>query len=82
MPVSIATEIFAIGSLMYEILTGTRPYDDRTDEEVESLFMRGVFPDVTDLQFGSVIEKSWKGDFKSAAEILDAVVAAEKSEEL
>jgi len=81
MPISIETEIFAIGSLIYEISTGKKPYDEKTDEEVESLFMRNVFPDTGDVLFGSIVKKCWYGEFESASEVLKAFLETEKSEE-
>ncbi|KAF2105483.1 hypothetical protein BDV96DRAFT_592411 [Lophiotrema nucula] len=75
--ISITTEVFAVGSLIFEISTGKRPYDDIEDEEVESFFRQKVFPRTTDVCFGDIIEKCWFGDFKSVAEILHAILALE-----
>lgn len=35
---TVQTDIFAFGSTLYEIMTGTRPYHDLADEEVEEPF--------------------------------------------
>lgn len=78
--ISLATEIFAIGSLIYEISTGKRPYDEMDDEEVESLFRQGVFPETVNVRFGSIVAKCWYGEFESVEEILEAVLVAEKTD--
>jgi len=67
--ISVATEVFAVGSLIYEISTGKRPYDGIEDDEVESLFRQKVFPTTTDVYLSGIIKKCWLGDFKSVAEI-------------
>lgn len=42
--ISIATEIFAVGSLIFKITMGKRPYDELEDDEIETLFRRKAFP--------------------------------------
>ncbi|KAF1995581.1 hypothetical protein P154DRAFT_473991 [Amniculicola lignicola CBS 123094] len=76
--ISIATEAFAVGSLIYEISTGKRPYDDIEDDEVESLFRRSVFPRTTNVYLGDIIRNCWLGNFKTITEILQAVFPVEK----
>lgn len=66
-------EVFAVGSLIYEISTGKRPYDDIEDDEVESLFRQGVFPGTADVYLGDIIRKCWLGNFKLVVEISHAV---------
>ncbi|PFH56001.1 hypothetical protein XA68_17221 [Ophiocordyceps unilateralis] len=42
-------EIFALGSVFYEIMTGSRPYDSITaigSHEIKNLFSQGRFPDL------------------------------------
>ncbi|KAF2277729.1 kinase-like protein [Westerdykella ornata] len=73
--ISVATEGFAIGSLIYEISTGKRPYDDIEDDEVERLFRQGVFPETGNVYLGEIIRKCWLGYFKSVAEISQAALA-------
>jgi hypothetical protein len=77
-PISVGTEVLAIGNLIFEISTGKRPYDDIGDDEAESLFRRKVFPRTTDVYLGEVIEKCWFGCFESVAEISHAVLAKEE----
>ncbi|KAF1840129.1 kinase-like protein [Cucurbitaria berberidis CBS 394.84] len=70
--ISVRTEIFAVGSLIYEISTGKRPYDELEDGEVEHLFRQGVFPTTSSLYFGGIINNCWLGHYKTVAEILHA----------
>ena len=38
-------ELFALGSLLYEIATGTKPFEGASDHEVQSRYCKGEFPD-------------------------------------
>jgi len=46
---SIEGDVFALGSSMYEIMTGQAPYAGREEEEIEGLFSKSEFPDITSL---------------------------------
>ncbi|KAJ9652346.1 hypothetical protein H2198_008385 [Neophaeococcomyces mojaviensis] len=39
------TELFALGSLLYELQASRKPFHDRSDQEVQSLYAEGSFPD-------------------------------------
>jgi len=71
--ISLPTELFAIGSLIYEIITGKPPYSELEDNDVERLFRRGEFPSTSDIYLGYVIRRCWKGEFETAREVLNAV---------
>ena len=66
---SIQSELFALGSTMYEIWTTTRPYHDEPEETVEQNYKRQCFPDVRTLPVAEIIEKSWHGTYSSADEV-------------
>ncbi|RDL34683.1 Uncharacterized protein BP5553_07811 [Venustampulla echinocandica] len=68
-PSTIATDIFALGSTIYEIMTGTQPYAHHTDEEVEALFKEGTFPPVDTIPCGELIERCWHSEVHSAEEV-------------
>jgi hypothetical protein len=52
---TVQTDLFALGSTLYEIVTGTQPYCDPEDKAVEAKFKRGDFPSVDSLVCGRVI---------------------------
>ncbi|KFX93020.1 hypothetical protein O988_07039, partial [Pseudogymnoascus sp. VKM F-3808] len=68
-PSTIATELFALGSLVYEIMTGREPYKELEDDEVTALFVEKSFPLVDQLLCGDVIMKCWLGEMQSAEEV-------------
>lgn len=68
-PSTATTELFALGSLVYEIMTGREPYAEVKDDEVEALFVEKKFPPVDDLPCGDVMMKCWLGEVKSAEEV-------------
>jgi serine/threonine protein kinase len=68
-PSTILTDLFALGSTIYEIMTGMQPYAQYTDEEVETFFRRGMFPPVDSISCGELIKRCWHSEIRSAEEI-------------
>lgn len=65
------TEIFALGSTFYEILTGRKPYEGRDDAEVERAFRQGDFPSLKALPaLGAIISNCWSGQFETLTDLL------------
>ncbi|KAL1855939.1 hypothetical protein Plec18167_000440 [Paecilomyces lecythidis] len=69
---TVQTDLFALGSSLYELVTGRRPYEELDDESIELLFQKETFPDTETLLFGDIISGCWKQKFHSAEEILDS----------
>ncbi|KAL8647837.1 MAG: hypothetical protein Q9210_005326 [Variospora velana] len=58
------TELFAMASLLYEIMTGRKPLEGLTDEEVQHRFIHGHFPDdAAALPNSLFILSGWNADF-------------------
>ncbi|MCJ1248403.1 hypothetical protein MMC30_005620 [Trapelia coarctata] len=54
-------ELFALGSLLYEIETGTKPFEGLSDEEVQRDYSDGEFPEgVPYLKLGPLISYYWE----------------------
>jgi serine/threonine protein kinase len=68
-----ADDIFAFGSISYEIITGGPPYSQLDDGSVRLQFERGNFPATKGLVFGSIISDGWSGRFLSFRAILNAI---------
>jgi hypothetical protein len=62
---TIRTDIFALGSAIYEIFTGYPPYTDKTTAEVKVLFSEEKWPTVAGMMTGDIILRCWGGDYKS-----------------
>ncbi|RSL95561.1 hypothetical protein CDV31_013835 [Fusarium ambrosium] len=68
---SIQGDLFAFGSILYEILTTQVPYDGKDDDEIQSLYMSGVFPDTSSLgAMGYIIRKCWLGKYPGSKALL------------
>lgn len=67
------SDLFALGSTMYFIMSDHEPYDSLEEEEVAAHYSRMEFPDVQSLPYGRVIAGCWKGEFKSAQDVVDAM---------
>ncbi|TQV96612.1 hypothetical protein V2A60_003002 [Cordyceps javanica] len=68
-----ADDIFALGSVLYLIMTGSEPYIDLLDAEVERRFQAAEFPETCSVQYGSVIEDCWHGRLATAQAVVQAL---------
>jgi serine/threonine protein kinase len=75
--ISRATDIFAIGSLIYEIVTGKPPYDELEGDEVKKLFKRAEFPSMANICLGSIIRGCWISAYETVKQVLDAMLTRE-----
>ena len=78
-----ATDIFSLGSVFYTIMTGHWPYklgltsdrqEDRWayEDRVEAEQKRRLYPDVTSVQGGKIIQGCWRQQYLTAEGILQA----------
>ena len=65
---SIQSELFALGSMLYEIESTSKPYPDKNDEELEMLFKADKYLDTSELILGKVITNCWMAKYKDASE--------------
>ncbi|KAJ5144470.1 hypothetical protein N7526_001978 [Penicillium atrosanguineum] len=70
---TVATDIFALGSTLYEIFQGTSPYEEIPSNEVERLFTQEEFPDISDILCGQVIKQCWLSQVGSATDVKTAI---------
>ncbi|ODM20954.1 hypothetical protein SI65_04007 [Aspergillus cristatus] len=75
-PNTVLSDLFALGSTIYEIFLGKKPYEGMEDEEVQRLFSETIFPvldGVGDQQWENVIRKCWRCECERASDILEDV---------
>jgi len=46
---TVESDLFALGSTLFELVTGKAPYDDQPRESIEAFFREGIFPSVEGL---------------------------------
>lgn len=73
MPCNILTDIFALGSSLYQIMIARQPYEELSDEEVEAIFARREFPSVENIACGAIIRKCWMCCISSSQAVHDAL---------
>ena len=67
--ITISSEIFALGSTLYEISTTQPPYENYSDAAIMEFFRANKYPDVTSLELGKIISKCWRGIYATVDEI-------------
>lgn len=72
--ISAKTELFALGSTVYEMMTGVKPYKDLPEHEISAAFSEGRYPDLEIVSvFGSTIGKCWRQSYATVDEALEEV---------
>lgn len=72
----IQSDIFALGSTIYEIMTGASPYEDISSTQVKQLYSLSQFPILNEVPGEGVIRACWLLQIKSAHEVYDKLQAA------
>jgi serine/threonine protein kinase len=73
-----STDLFALGSTIYEIFTGRAPYGELASDEVTRRYEAHIFPeDVNKLLCGDIIQRCWLGRFESAQLVYEALKTME-----
>jgi serine/threonine protein kinase len=65
------SDIFALGSAIYEMATGVKPYEKMSYREVQKLYAKKAYPETADIQeLGPVIQKCWRQNYNNAWKIV------------
>lgn len=72
-PSTVRTDLFALGSLLYEIATSEAPYERCGDEEAVEYFEQGIFPSTQAIPLGNIILGCWQGAYDSARSVHEAI---------
>lgn len=72
--ISVTSELFALGSTFYEIMTGSKPYHELSDIEITRAYRQGSYPSLSSLAaFNDIILKCWNQSYTSVHELLEDV---------
>ncbi|KAI0398659.1 kinase-like protein [Xylaria palmicola] len=75
---SVRADLFAFGSVLYEILTRHAPYEGLNETEIRARYVKGEFPETNSLQaIGTVIKKCWEGHYCGAETVVNDLQAQE-----
>lgn len=66
---TLTSDLFALGSSLYELSTGQCPYEGQDEERIHCMFEREEFPSTGALPFGEIIMRCWQKKFSCAEEI-------------
>lgn len=74
------TDLFALGSSLYQVVTCHAPWAGQSHDETEARYARGEFPPLVDkgpngtpLLFADIIRHCWHGKMATAVEVLDTL---------
>jgi len=69
------SDIFALGSAMYELATGHPPYDGESYQNVQSFYKKKIFPTDVEMipELGPIIMKCWLQHYETAWDVLRAL---------
>jgi len=67
------SDIFALGSALYELETGSPPYSGESYKAVQNLYKKEKFADVSMLELGPIIKKCWRQGYDSAGDVVVAL---------
>lgn len=68
--ISVRSEIFALGSTLYEIMTGSKPYSDLSDTKITRAYRQESYPGLTSLAaFNDIISKCWSRGYKGVNDV-------------
>lgn len=67
---TIQSDLFALGSTLYEVMAGKPPYEGKSDDVITQLYSSGSFPCVEGILCGDIIMGCWQGQLKSSTEVL------------
>ncbi|KAF2244976.1 kinase-like protein [Trematosphaeria pertusa] len=70
---SVQSELFALGSMLYEVETMRKPYHDQPDSDITRLYAAGEFPDTSALLLGGVVTRCWRSEYKDVAQAIEDV---------
>ena len=70
---NVATDISALGSCIFQIGIGKKPYKGLDDDDVEKRFANGEYPGLKGILFAEVIRKCWYSEFESAEAVMQAL---------
>jgi hypothetical protein len=62
-------DLFALSTLIYEIIVGHKLYLSKSDIHIARLIQNREFLNITDLPLHVVIKKCWQGQYSNAKEI-------------
>ncbi|KAE8406524.1 kinase-like protein [Aspergillus pseudonomiae] len=75
-PNTVQSDIFALGSTLYEILVGRKPYEGLEDDKIQQLYLNKTFPSLDEIRsvsWRTIILKCWMSEYKVASDILKDV---------
>lgn len=76
MGISTGSELFALGSTFYEIMTGSKPNKELFDTEIVRAYKEGKYPSLVSLAaFNDTIQKCRTQGYTSVDELLEVVKA-------
>ena len=69
-PISVHDEIFALGSTLYEMVSGNVPHASTPEITIKELYKKKSFPDTSSMYLGLIISDCWNLRYQNMQEVL------------
>ncbi|OAL51016.1 hypothetical protein IQ07DRAFT_620832 [Pyrenochaeta sp. DS3sAY3a] len=76
---NVRSDLFALGSTIYYIMSGREPYASLPDDEVTARYSRGIFPELDLIPCADTILACWKGEYNNADQVFLALLEKSKT---
>lgn len=64
---------FVLGSLLYEVVIGAKPYEEVGSEEIRSRYAGNEFPDILSQRLGPIIRGCWMGTYHDTSKVVEDI---------
>ena len=65
--------LFVLGSLLYEVVIGAKPYEELNPEDIQSRYAKNNFPDILSQRLGPIIHGCWMGEYQEVGKVVEDI---------
>lgn len=70
---TVITDLFALGSTLYEIFQGSRPHEETPNDQAKRPFREREFPDISAIPCRQIIKECWFSQVDSVENVQSSI---------